>query len=77
MVVVNYIMWTVIHNFINVMPQKYRDAYDRYVVTVIGNRTRQRWEACIDRMQPVFGMPLGLLFVDEAFDEGSKEKVVK
>ena len=75
MVVVNYIMWTVIHNFIKIMPQKYRDAYDEYVVTVIGNRTRQRWEECIDRMQPVLGMPLGLLFVDEAFDEGSKEKV--
>ena len=75
MVVVNYIMWTVIHNFIKIMPQKYRDAYDEYVVTVIGNRTRQRWEVCIDRMQPVFGMPLGLLFVDEAFDDGSKEQV--
>ena len=57
------------------MPQKYRNAYDEYVATVIGNRTRQRWEECIDRMQPVLGMPLGLLFVDEAFDEGSKEKV--
>ena len=75
MVVVNYIMWTVIHNFIKIMPQKYRDAYDEYVVTVIGNRTRHRWEECIDRMQPFLGMPLGLLFVDEAFDEGSKEKV--
>jgi len=68
-------MWTVIHNFIRIMPQKYRDAYDEYVVTVIGNRTSQRWEECLDRMQPVFGMPLGLLFVDETFDEGSKEKV--
>jgi len=76
-VVVNYIMWTVIHNFIKIMPQKYRDAYDEYVVTVIGNRTRHRWEECIDRMQPFLGMPLGLLFVDEAFDEGSKEKITQ
>lgn len=75
MVVVNYIMWTVIHNFIKIMPQKYRDAYHEYVVTLIGNRTRHCWEECIDRMQPVLAMPLGLLFVDVAFDEGSKEKV--
>lgn len=57
------------------MPQKYRDAYDEYVVTVIGNRTRHRWKECIDGMQQVLGMPLGLMFVDVAFDEGSKKKV--
>ena len=68
-------MWTVINNFIKVMPQKYRDAYDEYVVTVIGNRTRHRWKECIDGMQQVLGMPLGLMFVDVAFDEGSKKKV--
>ena len=68
-------MWTVINNFIKVMPQRYRDAYDEYVATIIGNRTSDRWKECIDRMQPVLGMPLGLLFVDVAFDEGSKQAV--
>ncbi|KAJ7382376.1 hypothetical protein OS493_035437 [Desmophyllum pertusum] len=29
------------------------------------------------KMQPVFGMPLGLLFVDAAFDEGSKETITQ
>ena len=75
MTVVNYIVWTVVHNFIKVMPQAYLDAYDEYVVTVTGNRTRHRWKQCIDRMQPVFGMPLGLLFVDAEFDERSKKVV--
>ena len=75
MVVVNYIMWTVINNFIKAMPQKYKDAYDDFAVTVMGNRTSYRWMECIDSMQTVFGMPLGLLFVDAAFDERSKETV--
>lgn len=75
MVFVNYIMWTVINNFVKMMPKKYRDAYDEYAVTITGNRTSQRWKECIDDMQSVFGMPLGLLFVDAAFDEGSKETV--
>ena len=75
MVVVNYIMWTVINNFIKVMPLKYQEARDEYVTTILGNRTSYRWKECIDRMQPVFGMPLGLLFVDVAFDEISKETV--
>ncbi|XP_078355594.1 endothelin-converting enzyme 2-like [Oculina patagonica] len=70
-------MWTVINNFIKVMPQKYRDAYEEYVVTIIGNRTRHRWKECIDGMQSVLGMPLGLLFVDVAFDEGSKKTITQ
>ena len=75
-VVVNYIMWTVINNFIKEMPQIYRDAYNAvFAVTELGNRVSYRWKECIDRMQKVFGMPLGLLFVDAAFDERSKEKV--
>jgi len=76
-VVVNYIMWTVIHNFIKVMPQAYQDAYNEYAVAVTGNRTRYRWKECIDKMQPVFGMPLGLLFVDKEFDERSRAAVVQ
>ncbi|KAJ7354731.1 hypothetical protein OS493_030507 [Desmophyllum pertusum] len=76
-VVVNYIIWTVINNFIRVLPQKYRDAKDEYVASIIGNRTRHRWKDCIDGMQQVLGMPLGLLFVDAAFDEGSKETITQ
>ena len=73
--VVNYIIWTVIHQFIKVMPQAYRDAYNDYIVTVTGNRTEDRWIECINGMQAVFAMPLGLLFVDAAFDERSKTVV--
>ena len=75
MVVVNYIMWSVIRNFIKAMPQRYIDAYYDYAVTVTGNSTSLRWIVCINKMQKVFGMPLGLLFVDAAFDESSKETV--
>ena len=57
------------------MPQRYRDAFDDYAVTILGNRTTPRWRECIDGMQSVFGMPLGLLFIDAAFDEKSKETV--
>jgi len=57
------------------MPKKYRDAYDEYLATITGNWTSERWIECIDNMQVVFSMPLGLLFVDAAFDEGSKETV--
>ena len=68
-------MWTAIRSFIKVMPQRYRDAYNDFAVTVAGNKTRYRWKECIDGMQSVFGMPLGLLFVDAAFDERSKATV--
>ena len=57
------------------MPKKYRDAYNEYTVTITGNKTSERSKECIDNMQAVFSMPLGLLFVDAAFDEGSKETV--
>lgn len=76
-VVVNYIMWSVIRNFIKAMPQRYIDAYYDYAVTVTGNSTSLRWIVCINKMQKVFGMPLGLLFVDAAFDESSKETVTQ
>ena len=73
--VVNYIIWTLINRFMRVLPQDYQDAYSDYVFTVQGNQTRERWMACISGMQDLFGMPLGLLFVDAAFDEGSKAAV--
>lgn len=57
------------------MPKAYRDAYNDYIVTVTGNRTEDRWIECINGMQAVFAMPLGLLFVDAAFDERSKTVV--
>ncbi|XP_068738142.1 endothelin-converting enzyme 1-like, partial [Montipora capricornis] len=75
--VVNYIIWTLINRFMRVLPQDYRDAYSDFVFTVQGNQTRERWIACISGMQDLFGMPLGLLFVDAAFDEGSKAAVTK
>ena len=75
MVFVNYIIWTVIRKFVGMMPKRYRDAYEEYAVTITGNRTIERWKDCIDNMQAVFGMPLGLLFVDSEFDEGSKDTV--
>lgn len=73
----NYIMWNVINKFVKVMPTLYRDAYYEFMVTITGNRATYRWEECIDHMQAVFRMPLGLLFVDVAFDEGSKITVRK
>ena len=75
MVVVNYIIWNVINSYIKTLPRKYRQAYDEFLVTETGNKTRNRWQDCIEHMQPFLGMPLGLLFVDAAFDEGSKETV--
>ncbi|XP_068727130.1 endothelin-converting enzyme 1-like [Montipora capricornis] len=76
--VVNYIIWTLINRFMRVLPQDYRDAYSDYVFTVQGNQASERSIACIAEMQDkVFGMPLGLLFVDAAFDEGSKAAVTK
>lgn len=77
MIVVNYITWTVINNFIRVMPQKYREARDEYVTAMSGKKTRYRWKDCINGMQSIFGMPLGLLFVDVAFDEKSKETITQ
>ena len=68
-------MWQVINNFVKIMPQKYRDAREMVSVAIAGNMTRYPWEQCIDGMQQVFGMPLGLLFVDASFDEGSKATV--
>ena len=44
-------------------------------MTVTGNRTNDRSVDCINGMQSVFAMPLGLLFVDAAFDERSKTLV--
>lgn len=76
-VFVNYIIWRVIDKFVTTMPKKYRDAYNEYTVTITGNKTSERSKECIDNMQAVFSMPLGLLFVDAAFDEGSKETITQ
>ncbi|KAK3702463.1 hypothetical protein QZH41_020110, partial [Actinostola sp. cb2023] len=71
----NYAMWTTIHQYIIASPSKFIKAYERYKEALVGNKTEQRWRNCLKHMQVVLKMPLGLLFVDKAFDEESKTTI--
>lgn len=68
-------MWAVITSFMDSMPEDYVEAKNHFRVAAVGNSTYDRWKRCIDGLQGILSMPMGLLFVNAVFDEDSKTRV--
>ncbi|XP_031553864.1 neprilysin-like [Actinia tenebrosa] len=74
-VIDNYAMWTVIHQFILALPSNYSEANNLFRSSLVGNATDHRWKKCLSNMQYAMKMPLGLLFVERAFDKESRATI--
>jgi len=68
-------MWSVVNEFILPSSSQLVEAQNRFLQVLMGNKTELRWQKCIHHMQSVLKMPLGLLFIDKAFNEDSKKAV--
>lgn len=73
-VIANYMMWHVVLRFSPYLSFKFREAFKEYRRTVSGTTAEDpRWQDCLGVTDSSFGMPLGLLFVDETFEGESKK----
>ena len=71
-------MWHVVRRFARSLSFKFTEAFDEYRKSVSGITAEDpRWQDCLGHVEGSFGMPFGLLFVDEAFEGKSKKSVRK
>ena len=69
-------MWHVVLRFAPSLSLKFREAFQEYRKSVSGVAgSDPRWQDCLGVVDSSFGMPFGLLFVDEAFEGESKKSV--
>ncbi|XP_078374601.1 endothelin-converting enzyme homolog isoform X1 [Oculina patagonica] len=73
-VIANYMMWHVVLRFSPHLSFKFREVFKEYRKSVSGTTAEDpRWQDCLGVVDGSFGMPFGLLFVDETFEGESKE----
>jgi len=73
-IIANYMMWHVVLRFAPSLSLKFREAFQEYRKSVSGVAGLDpRWQDCLGVVDSSFGMPFGLLFVDEAFEGESKK----
>ncbi len=69
-------MWHVVLRFSPHLSFKFREVFKEYRKSVSGTTAEDpRWQDCLGVVDGSFGMPFGLLFVDETFEGESKESV--
>ncbi|XP_073245343.1 EEF1AKMT4-ECE2 readthrough transcript protein-like [Porites lutea] len=74
-IVKNYIMWKVVSNYVQSMPDRFVKAKLQLNEAVTGRREYQRWSACIQGLMLPMDMTIGRMFVDAHFDENTKSTV--
>ncbi|KAH3827034.1 hypothetical protein DPMN_128962 [Dreissena polymorpha] len=86
----NYMAWAYVSNLVIRLPQRfieknaaYRKARLKFTLSLVdkvqyGTSEKQsRWKTCSQSAQYDFGMAVGRLFVEEAFDEEAKHKALE
>ena len=75
-VIANYMMWHVVLRFSSHLSFKFREVFKEYRQAITGTTAEDpRWQDCLSAVDGSFGMPFGLLFVDETFEGESKKSV--
>lgn len=73
-VIANYMMWHVVLRFSSHLSFKFREVFKEYRQAITGTTAEDpRWQDCLSAVDGSFGMPFGLLFVDETFEGESKK----
>ncbi|CAL1541739.1 unnamed protein product [Lymnaea stagnalis] len=77
-IIINYIMWRSMMSRINNLPRQYRNINNVFFKTMFGSESESaRWYECVTFINENMGNALGRLFVEENFDEGSKETALE
>ena len=69
-------MWRVIANYMGKLSDDFDKVILEYRKTKSGAVEEEpQWRRCLSATASAFGMPLGLMFINEKFSGGSKEQV--
>jgi len=69
-------MWHVVLRFSSHLSFEFREVFKDYRKAISGTTAEDpRWQDCLGVVDGSFGMPFGLLFVDETFEGESKKSV--
>ncbi len=69
-------MWNVAYHFTGDISPEYETVRHNFVVAMYGKRKRKaRWRECVSSTSAALSMAVGKLFVEENFDEHSKNRV--
>ena len=72
----NYFAWTLLHNYIETLPQNFGDAHFEFLKIMRGLVDPEpKWEMCIYFSESYMGFALASILVKEAFNEDMKEEV--
>lgn len=75
-VVANYMMWRVVHNYIGELSDDFQKIILDYKKAETGTtEEKPQWQKCLSATTGAFGMPLGLLYINEKFSGENKAKV--
>ncbi|ESO88297.1 hypothetical protein LOTGIDRAFT_219386 [Lottia gigantea] len=77
-VVSNYLCWRFIENLLNDLTPEYQELYNKFSKVVFGTGTaKPRWQKCSMYTENGLNMAAGRLFVESAFDKGSKKIILE
>ncbi|RUS91043.1 hypothetical protein EGW08_001171 [Elysia chlorotica] len=77
-VIVNYLLWRLMMNWVNNLPSQYRNIKNEYIKNIFGSQADPpRWAECVSFVNMKMGNALGRLFVEEHFDESSKDTALE
>lgn len=72
----NFLVWNILYQFTGDISADYEKVRHRFVIAMYGKQQRKtRWRECVSSTSAALSMAVGKLFVEEAFDERSKNKV--
>lgn len=75
-ILANYMMWRVVHNYIGELSDDFQKILLDYKKAKAGTREEEpQWQQCLTSTSGAFGMPLGLLYINEKFSGENKAKV--
>ncbi|KAK3795898.1 hypothetical protein RRG08_040694 [Elysia crispata] len=77
-VIVNYLLWRLMMKWVNNLPTQYRNIKNEYIKNIYGSQADPpRWAECVTFVNNKMGNALGRLFVEEHFDESSKDTALE
>ena len=75
-VVANYMMWQTVFSYMSALSEDFKKVILEYKKAKSGAvQEEPQWRECMTATSSAFGMPLGLLYINEKFSGDSKAKV--
>ena len=70
-------MWRVIRSYMKYLSDDFKKISQEYEEVALGTKEEEpKWRQCLTSTAGPFGMPLGLMYVDEKFTRKSKTMVI-